>query len=52
MNAKPCISQTPGRVQYYRAENEPYLPGKLIVSDSGVFRRDQVENLNAREDRC
>ena len=28
MNAKPCIGQTPGRVQYYRAENEPFLPGK------------------------
>ena len=27
--AEPCISQTPGRLQYYRAENEPFIPGKL-----------------------
>jgi hypothetical protein len=26
--AKPLIHQTPGRVQYYKAENEPFLPGK------------------------
>jgi hypothetical protein len=29
MNAKPCIGQTPGRVQYYRAENEPFLPDEI-----------------------
>ena len=27
-NAHPVIGQTPGRLQYYRAENEPFLPGK------------------------
>ena len=26
--AHPVIWQTPGRLQYYRAENEPFLPGK------------------------
>ena len=26
---KPPSWQTPGRLQYYRAENEVYLPGKL-----------------------
>ena len=25
---KPPTWQTPGRVQYYRAENEVFLPGK------------------------
>jgi len=25
---KPPTWQTPGRLQYYRAENEVYLPGK------------------------
>lgn len=28
--AEPAIWQTPGRLQYYRAENEPFLPGKQI----------------------
>ncbi len=27
--ASPVIHQTPGRLQYYRIENEPFLPGKL-----------------------
>jgi len=26
---KPPIWQTPGRVQYYRAENEPFLPSSV-----------------------
>jgi hypothetical protein len=26
--AEPVIWQTPGRVQYFRAENEPFIPGK------------------------
>ena len=26
---KPPSWQTPGRLQYYRAENEVYLPGKF-----------------------
>ncbi len=28
---KPPTWQTPGRLQYYRAENEVYLPGMLIA---------------------
>ena len=28
---KPPTWQTPGRLQYYRAENEVYLPGKQAV---------------------
>jgi hypothetical protein len=28
---EPAIYQTPGRLQYYRAENEPFIPGKLNV---------------------
>ena len=27
---KPVIDQTPGRLQYYKAENEPFIPGKLL----------------------
>ena len=26
--ASPPVWQTPGRLQYYKAENEPFLPGK------------------------
>ena len=26
--SEPVIWQTPGRLQYFRAENEPFLPGK------------------------
>ena len=29
---KPPTWQTPGRLQYYRAENEVYLPGKQTFS--------------------
>ena len=25
----PVIDQTPGRLQYYRAENEPFLPDSV-----------------------
>jgi len=27
--AQPVIGQTPGRLQYYRAENEPFLPDEV-----------------------
>lgn len=27
--AKPVTWQTPGRLQYYRAENEPFLPDEI-----------------------
>ena len=29
--AEPAIMQTPGRLQYYRAENEPFIPGKPMM---------------------
>ena len=48
---KPPTWQTPGRVQYYRAENEVYLPGKqakplicehLLTCAFNFYRRDQM----------
>ena len=47
---KPPTWQTPGRVQYYRAENEVYLPGKqtilfnytILTLWSNFYRRDQM----------
>ena len=56
---KPPTWQTPGRVQYYRAENEVYLPGKqakiftsehLFTRVVNFYRRDQMANQDARED--
>lgn len=26
---KPIIDQTPGRLQYFKAENEPFVPGNI-----------------------
>lgn len=48
---KPPSWQTPGRLQYYRAENEVYLPGKsprfLLIRY--FYRRDQVAAAHAGE---
>lgn len=52
MNCKPCIGQTPGRIQYFRAENEPFLTGKKpMVVLTLLYRRGQVENFDAGADR-
>lgn len=29
--SQPPIWQTPGRLQYYKAENEPWIPGKYSM---------------------
>ena len=45
--ASPPVWQTPGRLQYYKAENEPFLPGKSSHSHSPNCRRGQVGNPTA-----
>ena len=53
---KPPTWQTPGRLQYYRAENEIFLPGKSTFIRSFLtpyltdYSRDQVENSDAQLD--
>ena len=37
--ASPPVWQTPGRLQYYKAENEPFLPGKTPATSSPTIFR-------------
>ena len=46
--AEPVIWQTPGRVQYFRAENEPFIPGKPIAILITPDRRGQMGSQNAK----
>ncbi len=46
--AEPVIWQTPGRVQYFRAENEPFIPGKPTPDLITLTRRGQVGSQNAK----
>ncbi len=39
---KPPTWQTPGRLQYYRAENEVYLPGKSLYAT--IMHQSQIES--------
>ena len=32
----PPLWQTPGKVQYYKAEMEPYVPGKKSISKEAL----------------
>ena len=48
---KPPTWQTPGRLQYYRAENEVYLPGKCHKHLMGSTRTNMDVNLEYLFDR-
>ena len=52
---KPAIDQTPGRLQYYRAENEPFLPdsvkwairmpSRFATRELALTYQEETENL-------
>jgi len=50
LNKKPFIDQTPGRLQYYKAENEPFIPDDIkwairmpTRNTLSTFRRDYLD---------
>ena len=45
----PFIDMTPGRLQYYKAENEPFIPGRHQQSITCVCREYQMGRAHARE---
>lgn len=47
MQKHPFIEQTPGRHQYYKAENEPFIPGKFDHPVKMCFREHQVGHSHA-----
>lgn len=48
-NSKPIIDQTPGRLQYYKAENEPFIPDNvkwaLRMPTSYAMRAENLDYL-------